>query len=127
MRPGPRVAAEASGAILEVPVRSRVLAPIRPTAAAADTARLPLTVATPAAAAACPVIAPARPTAAGIVPLRPIARLRPIAPLLLTVATPAEAAACPVIALARRTAVAGIAPLLPREGDRKSVVQGNSV
>jgi hypothetical protein len=110
MRPGPRVAAEASGAILEVPVRSRVIAPVRPTAVAARTAPLRPTVATPAEAAACPVIAPAHRTAAGTAPLRPIA------PLLLTVATSAAAAACPVTAPAHRTAAAGIAPLLPREG-----------
>src|ERR1035437_6393065 len=106
MRPRPRVAAEASGAILEVPVRSRVIAPIRPTAAAMGIAPLPPTVATPAEAVACPVIAPARRTAAAM----------GTAPLPPTVATPAEAAACPVIAPARRPAAAGTAPLLPREG-----------
>ena len=70
MRPRPRVAAEASGAILEVPVRSRVIAPVRPTAAAVGTARLLPTVAASAEAAKCPVFAPARrPAAAGIAPL----------------------------------------------------------
>src|ERR1019366_5530457 len=104
MRPRPRVAAEASGAILEVPVHSRLLAPIRPMAAAVRTAPLPPTAATPVAAAARPAIAPARRTAAVV----------GTAPLLPMVATPAEAAARPAIAPARRTAaVVGTAPLLP--------------
>jgi len=55
----------------------------------------------PAARAACPVIAPARPTAAGIVPLRAIARLRPIAPLLLRWAYSGGSRNMPVIAPAR--------------------------
>ena len=92
---------------MEVPVHSRVLAPIRPTAAAVRTAPLLPTAATTAEAAARPAIAPAHRTAAA-----------GIAPLLPMVATPAEAAACPAIAPAHRLAAAGIAPLLPREGAR---------
>ena len=122
MRPRPRVAAEANGAILEVPVHSRLLAPIRPmaaeaaarpaiapahrTAAAVRTAPLLPMAATTAETAACPAIAPAR---------RPAAAVR-TAPLLPMVATTAEAAVRLVIAPARRpAAAAGTAPLLPRE------------
>src|ERR1019366_5482006 len=95
---------------MQVPVRSRVIAPAHRTVAAVGIAPLLPMVATPAQAALCPLIVPAHRTAAGIAPLLPM------------VATPVEAAACPAIAPARRPAAADIAPLLLREGALAVVV-----